>query len=101
MTTKDKLVDQHIREYEARLLHLDEMLAKAEKVTAHLNDEHHLKSEIDNVHQQRSELIEKTTQFQEISVDHWREELIQAAGPMGVLDILAQRVESLVEELES
>lgn len=101
MTVTNKLVDQHFRENEARLLHLDEMLKKAEKVTAGLDRGHHLKTEFAGYREQHDELSREAADFREISLDQWRDEMIQAAGPMGVLDILAQKIESLIEELEN
>ncbi len=33
-------------------------------------------------------------------LEHWREEMIQSAGPMAVWDVLAQKLEDLVERIE-
>lgn len=46
MTTKEKIVDQHIREYESRLKHLDELFERAKQSSARLDDDHALKPEL-------------------------------------------------------
>ena len=100
MTTKDKLVEQHIREYESRLTHLNELIEKAKMASAHLEDDHALKSELGQYHEQHSELTDKAVELKQMPLDHWREEIVQAAGPMGILDILAQKLEDLIERIE-
>ncbi len=54
MTTEKHLIDQHIREYEARLKHIDELYERAQKATNHLADEHETRSELGKYATQRS-----------------------------------------------
>ena len=100
MTVFEKLVDQHIKEYESRLKHLDALFAKAKKASEKLDDDHALKSELGNYHQQHADLSERVVELKKKPLDHWREDMIQSAGPMGILDILGQKVEDLIERLE-
>jgi 3'-phosphoadenosine 5'-phosphosulfate sulfotransferase (PAPS reductase)/FAD synthetase len=100
MNNKEKLVEQHIREYELRHKHLDELIDRAKKAAANLDDEHELKTELGDYHQQQSELLDQTNQLKKMPLEHWREETIQSAGPMGIFDILAQKIENLIERLE-
>jgi hypothetical protein len=44
MTTKEHLVEQHIREYESRLKHIDELYERAHQATDHLDEEHEVRS---------------------------------------------------------
>ena len=100
MTTKEQLVEQHIREYESRRKHLDELLARAHDAAKDLNDDHHIKAELNQYKGQKSELDEETEKLKKMSLDHWREDTIQSAGPMAIWDVLAQKIEDLIERVE-
>jgi hypothetical protein len=100
MTTKEQLIDQHIREYEARLKHIDELYEPAHKATNHLADEHENRSELGKYATQRSLLAQKADEFKTMQTGNWREETIQNAGPMAIWDILAQKLEDILERHE-
>jgi hypothetical protein len=100
MTTKEQLVEQHIREYESRRKHLDELLARAHDAAKDLGDDHHIKVELNQYKGQKSELDEESEKLKKMSLDHWREDTIQSAGPMAIWDVLAQKIEDLIERTE-
>lgn len=100
MTNKEKLVEQHIREYELRHKHMDELIVRAKHAALHLDDEHQLKSELKDYRQQHTELIDQTKELKKMPLKNWREDEIQSAGPMAIFDILAQKLEDLVERIE-
>ncbi|MFT5221233.1 MAG: hypothetical protein ACI9LO_003061 [Planctomycetota bacterium] len=97
MTTKEQLVEQHIREYESRRKHLDELLVRAKDAAKGLDDDHDIKAKLRQYHGQQAELITKTEKFRKMSLDQWRKDSIQSAGPMAVWDVLAQKIEDLIE----
>lgn len=99
MTTKEQLVEQHIREYESRQKHVDELLAQASKVveTSPAQGAQH---EVALYQNQHDNLVEHTEQMKKMPLDHWREETIQSAGPMAIWDVIAQKLEDLVERVE-
>ena len=100
MTTKEQLVEQHIREYEARQKHVNELIAMAEDAAKKLAHDHEIKNELAQYQGQHSELVKQAEQLKRMPLEHWREEMIQSAGPMAVWDVLAQKLEDLVERLE-
>ena len=100
MTTKEDLITQHIREYESRLKHIDELYERADKATAHLDEQHESRSELQDIAEQRSRLKQEADEINTASLDHWREDTIQSAGPMAIWDILAQKLEDFVERHE-
>ena len=100
MTATERLVTEHIREYESRLKHIDELFERAQQASENLDDDHALKSELGQYTQQRAELAKQTEEFKTIPRDHLREEIIQSAGPMAIWDILAQKLEDLTERLD-
>ncbi len=100
MTTKEHLIDQHIREYESRKKHIDELYERAHAATRHLDDEHESRSELKEIHVQRQRLPQQSDEIKTMSADHWREDTVQNAGPMAIWDILAQKLEDFVERHE-
>ncbi len=99
MTAIDKLVDQHIREYESRLKHIDELYDRAHQASENLDDET-LKTELGQYHEQRADLANHTAKLKERPMAHWREDMIQSAGPMAIWDVLAQKLEDMIERAE-
>ncbi len=100
MTATERLVTEHIREYESRLKHIDELFERAQQASDNLHDEHALKSELDQFAQQRAELAKQTERVKTMSVDQWRKELLKSSGPMAIWDVLAQKLEDLTERLD-
>ena len=97
MTTKEQLIDQHIREYESRLKHIDELYERAHKATEHLDDEHESRSELNWFEERRSDVKDA---IETMPVKHWREETVKKAGPMAIWDIIAQQLEDFLERHE-
>ncbi len=100
MTTKDRLVEQHIKEYESRRKHIDELLERAHEAAKDLSDDHEIKAELAQLQVKHGELAEESENAGKMSLEHWREETIQTAGPMAIWDVVAQKLEDMVERLE-
>ena len=100
MTATERLVGEHIRAYESRLKHIDELFERAQKASEELDDDHALKSELKQYAHQRSELVKETERVKTMPVENWRKEILQSSGPMAVWDVLAQKLEDLTERLE-
>jgi hypothetical protein len=97
MTTKEQLIEQHVREYESRLKHLDELYQRAHSATEHLDDTHASRSELQDYATQRALLKKKTDQVKTMDPGSWRAETIQNSGPMAIWDVLAQKLEDFIE----
>ncbi len=97
MTTKEQLIDQHIREYESRLKHIDELYQQAREATEHLHDEHESRAELQAYAEQRAKLPDDAEAIKTMPVENWRQETTQSAGPMAIWDILAQKLEDFLE----
>ena len=96
MSHMDQLIEQHIREYEARLKRIDELMAQAEHKGAS-PDAH---GELAQIQEQREELAGKVADLKQRPSSHWEEDEIRQAGPMAVWDVVAQKLEHLLERLE-
>jgi hypothetical protein len=97
MTTKEHLVEQHIREYESHRKHIDELYERAHQATDHLDEEHEVRSELKEYDLQRARLKQHADDVRTMPVEKWREETVQNAGPMAIWDILAQKLENFLE----
>ena len=100
MTTTEQLITRHIREYESRLKHIDELFARAQKVSEILDEHAESNVKLEQYRHQREELAKKSDELKKMAVSNWREEMLQSAGPMGLWDILAQELEDFVERHE-
>ena len=100
MTTKEQLIAQHIREYESRLKHIDELYERAHDATAHHDDEHETRSELKDYATQRVRLQQQAHEVKTMPVANWRQETVKNAGPMAIWDILAQKLEDFIERHE-
>jgi len=89
MTTKDELVDRHVTEYNSRLKHFDEMAEKAESL-----EEHHDLQEL-------AELKAHRAQFDNYlhELKHSPSQKLLDSGPMAIWDVIADRLEKLVEKV--
>jgi hypothetical protein len=98
MTGIESMVEQHIREYEARLKHVDELLEQA-----HREAETAKAAEIDDdlalLRGERDRLASHFDELKMKSRQDWQGESIEKAGPMGVWDSLAQQLEKLLERI--
>jgi len=96
----DQLANQHIREYESRLLHIDELLHRVDKG----KEEYASKSEIDiqleELRAEREKLSQHIEDLKQKSFNEWQVTEIEQAGPMIIWDAVAKRLEKLVERIE-
>ena len=97
MSRKDDLVEQNIREYLSRMKHIDELYEKAHEAIGDSEREGGSRQELDKLAMQRAVLKDKVEEINTIDVNHWREDMIESAGPMAVWDILAQKLEDFIE----
>jgi Skp family chaperone for outer membrane proteins len=97
MTNYSHLAEQHIIEFESRLKHLDELLARANKDIA--GEEHELAEELKELTAKREELAGHLDTMRLKSREEWQEKEIVQAGPMGIWDAVAQQLEMLIERL--
>ena len=96
MTTKEQLIEQHIREYESRLKHVDELYAKARSVTEQLGEEKP-RAQLEVYGELLSGWQQKAEEIKTMHPEHWREETARSAGPMVIWDIVAQKLEDFIE----
>ena len=96
MTHINELVEQHIREHESRLKHIDELLQRTRKATDKKED---INAELEEVERDREQLYEHIQTVKQ-SPQYWAKNALDKAGPMGVWDAVAQRLEKLVERIE-
>jgi len=91
MTTDEQLVERNILHYEARLKHVDELFEKAHKAV-----EPEASEELAELKKERAKLADDLEKLKQKSLEEWAKE----GGPMVIWDLLAERLEKLVERLE-
>lgn len=99
MTHIDEVVERHILEYESRLKHIDELLKRASKVEDQGHEAQEMQAELTAFEQDREELHGRIQQLRS-SPEYRTENMLKKAGPMGVWDAVANRLEKLVEKIE-
>lgn len=97
MTDLQHLAEQHIREHESRLRHMDELLGRAREGAASKPE---VKAEVEDFAKERDRLAAEVDSLRLRDVKNWDKEELSKAGPMGVWDAIAQALEKLVERLE-
>lgn len=100
MTTVDKLAEQHIREHESRLAHLDELLSRAQRGAESVEPENELVQELNQLRRDRTTLENHIKDLRRKSMNEWQVAEIEQAGPMIIWDAVAKKLEKLVERLE-
>lgn len=100
MTDINALIERHILEHESRLKHIDELLERAKKVAEGGGDDAQMRAEFGEVKRDREELSGRLQKLKRASPEYWQKKALEKAGPMGVWDAVAQRLERLVERVE-
>lgn len=90
MTKLDDLVDQKVTEYNSRLKHIDELAEQA----AALEEESHL-AELAELKSERNKLADYLKELEQ----NRSEKSLEMTGPMYIWDVIAQRLEKLVEKI--
>jgi hypothetical protein len=90
MTHREHLVDRHILEYQARLKHLDELMAEAADVSTTA------RAELASLRRDQQQLAAELHALGRQSAIDWSEK----GGPMVMWDVMAERLEQLVERME-
>lgn len=90
MTNKEQMIEQHIREYYSRLKHIDELSQKTEAAE---HEEHY--NEWAELKAKRDKLAKCLGQLEHTEP----REVVEAAGPMAIWDLVAQQLENLLERI--
>lgn len=99
-TSREQLIERHIREYESRLKHIDELYERAQKATEHLPEEDSNVTELRRYAEQLNVMLDDSDDIKSMDVKKWQSETIKNAGPLGIWDILAQKLEEFIERHE-
>jgi len=100
MSQLDDLVNQHIREYESRLKHIDELFAKAKEELVENNKDSEIKAKFEDLLRQRNDLAKPLDAYPSIDAKNWRKEEISTAGPLSPWVVIAEQLENLIERFE-
>lgn len=93
MPNINQLAESHIREHEARLKHIDELMEQVDKAKQTAADSSEVSEELAKLKQERGALASQLEELRKTSAEEWAEK----GGPMVMWDIVADRLEKLVE----
>jgi hypothetical protein len=91
----NQLADRHIREHEARLKHIDELMEQVE-VTGQSTHSAEVSAVLSDLKRERGLLANQLDELRQQSAEEWAEK----GGPMVMWDIVAERLEKLVERIK-
>jgi hypothetical protein len=91
----DQLAEQHIRERQARLKHIDELMAQIDQ-TRQATKSAEIRAEVESIKQERTILARQLDELEETPDEEWAKK----GGPMVVWDVVANRLEKLVERIK-
>ena len=97
MSNKEHLIEQHIREYESRMRHIDELFVQAHEAASEHDEGSEAHVVLSELKEQRSQLPQSAEEASGHLMEHVQEDTLRSAGPMAVWDILAQKLEDFVE----
>ncbi|MCK4586056.1 MAG: hypothetical protein KAU29_01865 [Gammaproteobacteria bacterium] len=92
----NQLAERHIREHEAHLKHIDELMEQASKAEQAAADSSEVSAELADLKQERGKLANQLDELRQKSAEEWA----QKGGPMIIWDIVAGRLEKLVERIK-
>jgi len=93
MPTTDQIAEMSVREHEARLKHIDELMEKAEKA-AIANEA--INNDLAELKQQREKMGDYIENLKQKSP----QEFMETAGPMVMWEIVAEKLEQLIEKIK-
>jgi capsule polysaccharide export protein KpsE/RkpR len=99
----ERLAERHVQEFEARLQHADELIAQARREAEGQKDHPDAadsRARLEDLARERDRIAVQLDQLRLSSPEQPGAEEIQAAGPMGIWDALAQQIERLIQRLQ-
>ena len=101
MTDQNHLAQRNIVEYDSRIKHFDELIERADQRVADGPEHAQIIGDLARLKQQRDKFSGWIGELRLKSIENWRVDEIEKAGPMGIWDAVAQQLEKLVERIES
>jgi hypothetical protein len=92
----NQLAEQHILEHESRLKHIDELIEKVDEASQALADSSAVSAELANLKKERALLVDQLDEIRQKSIEEWA----KSGGPMVMWDIVANRLENLIERVK-
>lgn len=97
MSTLNELVEQHIRESEARLKHIDEMMAQGRNApTQGADTPNELDALLDRLQSQRDRLAAELEQIRNLPVSAHEDAKTRSQGVKGLLDAIGLQLERVL-----
>ena len=99
MTDLNHMIEQHIREHQARSKHIDELAGKVRERLGESSEHKEARSKLAELLAERDRLMGRVDRYRAMSREQWREDSVSRSGLMGIWDAIAQALERLAERL--
>ncbi|MGD8560242.1 MAG: hypothetical protein PVF34_10650 [Gammaproteobacteria bacterium] len=96
MTNVDKLAERHIREHEARLSHLEDLMERARQEAEKTGSAESVQEELNEIDKERDKMADYVENLKTKSP----KEFMETAGPMVMWELVAGRLEKLIERIK-
>lgn len=90
MTDANQLMRENMMEYESRMKHFDELIVRADKAVGKVPEHVEVWGSLANLKQQRDNFASLLDELRLKSLENWRVDEIEKAGPMGIWDAVGQ-----------
>lgn len=90
MTDANQLMRENMMEYESRMKHFDELIVRADKAVGKGPEHVEVRGGLANLKQQRDKFASLLDELRLKSLENWRVDEIEKAGPMGIWDAVGQ-----------
>lgn len=90
MTDANQLMRENMIEYESRMKHFDELIVRADKAVGKGPEHVEVRGSLANLKQQRDNYASLLDELRLKSLENWRVDEIEKAGPMGIWDAVGQ-----------
>lgn len=100
MSGLNRLMQKNIIGYESRIKHFDELMERAHNRVGKDPGHAEVRDTLVSLKQERDKFSSWVDELRLKSLENWRVEEIEKAGPMGVWDAVAQQLEKPAERIE-
>ena len=100
MTDANQLMREKVMEYESRIKHFDELIVRADKAVGQGPEHAETRDSLASLKRERDKFASWLDELRMKSLENWRVDEIEKAGPMGIWDAVGQQLEKLVERIE-
>ena len=95
----DQLANQHIREHQSRLLHIDELIRRVDEGLTKTKPQSEVEMQLSELRADREKLSKHIEELKRKSIEEWQVAEIEQVGPLIIWDAVAKKLEHPLERV--